>query len=352
MDQTNNLQKMLGLIPGPAFSVCDGLISHCNRDAAACMLEPGTPVAPLLLTGQEEYSTLSDGCLYLQLKAADSTWGASVTRLDGSDLFRLESQDIPTEVKAMNLLCAELRYPIGTLSLLTERLLTQHASDTDAAAVIQELSRILRILNNVSNMERFLSDGASGMEAQNVCAVMEELLEECAALLEHADFKLQYSLPEKPVYSMVNTQALRQSMYNLLNNAAKYTPAGSTIRVSMTQAGSLLQISVADSGEGIPAQERSSIFSRFTRQPGIEDGRQDLGLGLALVRAAAMMHGGAVLVDAPNEGGTRVTMTLQIQDQPTGILRNGMNMKIVSSVDNGLVMLSNVLPKSLYVPTK
>lgn len=351
MDQSNNLRKMLDLIPGPAFAVCDGLVSHCNREALCCMLEPGMVLSELLVTGQDEYSTLTDGCLYLQIKAADRLWGASVTRLEECSLFRLESEGIPTEIKAMSLLCAELRYPVSTLSLLADRLLPKAAGNDEAAAMNQELSRILRILNNVSNTERYMSTGQPHMEAQEVCALLRELLEECATLLEQAGITVRYTLPDKQIYSMLNAQAVRQSVYNLLDNAAKYTPEGGTIHVSLAQAGRLLRLSVTDQGDGISDELQGSIFSRYTRQPGITDSRQSLGLGLALVRASAAAHKGTVLVDSPNGTGTRVTMTLKIQAETT-VLRSAPSMKIIPSADDGRVMLSNVLPPSVYDPAK
>lgn len=345
MDQTKDMQKMLELIPGPAFSASDGRITHCNREAACCMLEPGMALSQLLRTGTEEYEALTDGCLYLQLEVAERTWGASVTRLDDTYLFRLESEGIPTEIKAMSLLCSELRYPVSTLSLLTEK------SDHQSAAITQELSRILRIFNNVSNTERCLSGGQNQMEAQELCALIAELLEECAALLEQAGITVSFTVPNKPIYSLVNTQSLRQSLYNLLDNAAKYTGEGGTIHVAVSRNGSLLRICVTDHGEGIPAAQRTGIFSRYTRQPGIEDSRHSLGLGLALVRASAAAHGGTVLVDTPEGGGTRVTMTLQINSKTTA-LQAPSGIKIVSSADDGRIMLSDVLPQSVYEPVK
>lgn len=351
MDQTKDLQKMLELIPGPAFAASDGHILHCNREAACCMLEPGMALAQLLLTGKEEYEALTDGCLYLQLQAAERTWGASVTRLDEAYLFRLESEGIPTEIKAMSLLCSELRYPVNTLSLLADKLLSQADGGKETATIHQELSRILRIFNNVSNTELCLAGGKNKTEAQELCALLGELLEECAALLEQAGITVSYTLPDKPIYSLVNTQALRQSVYNLLDNAAKYTPEGGTIYVSVSRSGQLVRLCVRDQGEGIPVALRSSIFSRYARHPGIEDSRHSLGLGLALVRASAAAHGGTVLVDTPEGGGTRVTMTLQIQSNTTA-LRAPSGMKIVSSADDGRVMLSDVLPVSVYDPKK
>lgn len=352
MDQTKDLQIMLEMIPCPAFAVRDGKIFHCNREAVSCQLEPGMTIEDLLISGQDEYATLKDACLYLQLRTTDRTWGASVTRLNELYLFRLEPEGVPAEVKAMELLCAELRYPVSSLSMLADRLLPQAANSNDAAAANHELNRILRILNNVSNAANFLSDAPATMEVRDICAVISEILEEAAAALEHADIHLRYTLPDERIYSAVNTQAVKQALYNLLDNAAKFTPESGEITADLVKTGKLLQLRVCDQGEGIPTELRSGIFSRYTQQPGFREGRENLGLGLALVRAAAQMHGGTVLVDAPEGIGTRVTMTMKIQGESDGVLRAPNAMRVVTSADNAMVMLSNVLPTSAYDPTK
>lgn len=340
MDQTKDLQIILELIPGPAFAVRDGKVLRCNRSAENCLVEPGMAIETLLVSGQEELSALSDGCLYLQLRLGGHTLGASVTRLEDVHLYQVEPEGVPAEIKAMDLLCSQLRYPVSTLSMLTSR-------TGDSAMANHELSRILRILNNVSNAAHFLSDTLPSMEVRNICAVVEELFEECATLLGHAGITLRYTLPDRAIYTSMNTQSLKQALYNLLDNAAKYTPEGGSITASMRATGNLLQIRIHDQGEGIPAQLKGRIFSRYTQQADFREGRENLGLGLALVRAAAQIHGGTVLVDAPDGAGTRVTMTLRIQEQEN-VLRAPNAMKIVTSADNALVMLSNVLPTSLY----
>ena len=237
MDQTKDLQIMLELIPCPSFAVRDGKIFRCNREAVLQMLEPGMDIFQLLISGQEDLTSLKDACLYLQLRTKDRTWSASVTRLEELYLFRLDPEGVPAEVTAMELLCAELRYPVSTLSILANRLLPKTDSPADAAAANHELSRILRILNNVSNAAQFLADTPPTMEIRNVCAVVAELFEEAAALLLHAGISLHYTLPNTAVYTQLNTQALKQALYNLLDNAAKFTPEGGTIKAHMVQNG-------------------------------------------------------------------------------------------------------------------
>ena len=111
----------------------------------------------------------------------------------------------------------------------------------------------------------------------------------------------------------------------------------------------MLYLTVQDTGTGIPEALRGSLFSRYQRQPAIEDGRFGLGLGLVLVRSAAAHHGGTVLVDSPKGIGTRVTMTLAIrQDIPKGFRSPILRVDYSGERDHGLVELSDVLPAECY----
>lgn len=345
MDPMKDYAKMLELLPQPAFAAAEGTVIYCNRQAKANLLETGTPVSQLLQTGHEEYKALEEGCLCLRLNIRGTFWDATVTRLEGVDLFRMEQADMPAEVKAMALMGSQLRMPVSNLSILTDRYLS---GEDQAAAFRQELSRIQRLLNNASNTERYLTIPQPELMEQDACAILRELMEEAGTLLEQAGLKLVVQLPDHPVFTAVDEHGLRQAVYNLLNNAAKFSPPGSTISCRVTVSPKQLRISVSDQGDGIPAGQHAGIFTRFARQPAFEDGRHNLGLGLALVRAVAAAHSGAVLVDTPENSGTRVTMTIALQKQTVPTLRASNKLKTVPSADEGLIMLSDVLPQSLY----
>ena len=349
MDQIKDYLKILELVSGPAFTVQDGKVQVCNRAATACLVEPGMDVLGLLSTGQEEYGQLTDGCLSLRLTLQGRVWDATVTRLQDGYLFRLDQDETPAEIKAMALMSAKLRYPVSSLSILAS---TQLSDSPVAASFRQELSRILRLLNNASNTAHYLSEPAAILETRDVCAILREVLEEADTLLSCVPLKLDTELPDQQIFAPVDEHSLRQAMYNLLSNAAKFSPAGSTIKVRVTASKALLRISVTDQGDGIPIAQQADIFNRFNRQPALEEGRQSLGLGLALVKAAASTHGGTVLVDTPEGKGTRVTMTLSIKSAETNLLYAPNPAKIIRSPDEGLVMLSDVLPTELFRPKR
>jgi len=95
---------------------------------------------------------------------------------------------------------------------------------------------------------------------------------------------------------------------NLVDNAIKYTPIGGRIVLALRPAGEAVELSVADTGPGIPADQRERVFDRFHR---LESSRSTpgSGLGLSLVRAVARLHGATIRL-GDNRPGLRIALSL------------------------------------------
>ncbi|MDB5663818.1 sensor histidine kinase KdpD, partial [Cypionkella sp.] len=102
--------------------------------------------------------------------------------------------------------------------------------------------------------------------------------------------------------------------FNIIDNAAKYAPEGREISLSAKTNGSLLTLTIADSGPGIPLEDRDRIFEMFYRVEGGDRQRAGTGLGLAICKGLIESMGGSIRAEAtwPNGTGTRIVMTLQI----------------------------------------
>lgn len=107
---------------------------------------------------------------------------------------------------------------------------------------------------------------------------------------------------------------LFQAVSNLLDNAIKYSPAGSEVRLEMSDDDGLLSIAVSDQGPGIPETERGKVLDRFYRTSTVT-GIPGSGLGLSLVNAIARHHGGQLIL-ADNAPGLRVLLQLPKTDSP------------------------------------
>lgn len=104
--------------------------------------------------------------------------------------------------------------------------------------------------------------------------------------------------PGLPTLS-VDPRALAEAVFNLLQNAANHSPAGSTIRMSAEKANGSVRFAVEDEGTGIPDEEREAVFERFYRSSGSSGG---LGMGLAIVRGIIEGHGGKIWVESRKKG--------------------------------------------------
>ncbi|MFF2346593.1 ATP-binding protein [Pseudarthrobacter sp. NPDC058119] len=116
------------------------------------------------------------------------------------------------------------------------------------------------------------------------------------------DHTWQLQLPDEPVTVRGDTTQLHQVLANLLSNARKHTPAGTTVTTGvMRSADGSVVVTVTDDGPGIPAEFQGSIFSRFTRADAARSGSEgSSGLGLSIVESIVIAHGGTVeLVSRP-----------------------------------------------------
>jgi signal transduction histidine kinase len=102
-------------------------------------------------------------------------------------------------------------------------------------------------------------------------------------------------------------------MTNLLDNAIRYTPQGGHIQVSIEPSEAVHTVTIADSGEGIPAEHRERIFERFVQvdTAKLQRGSKGSGLGLTFCRLAVEAHGGRIWVDDAPEGGAAFHFTLR-----------------------------------------
>lgn len=351
MDTQKEETGMLDLMVRPGFRVKDNIILQVNSAAESLLITPGTDVTTLLCTGAQEYAAFTGGCLYLQLNLAGTELGATVIRLQGEDIFLLDQQSDDAELRIMALAARELRDPLSSVMLslnqLKPLLSTTVAENDHVARLNRGLNQILRIIGNMSDA----GQTCFRPEVRNVTEVFAEIFEKAQALTGQSGIVLQYQGLEEAVFGLADRDLLERATLNMLSNAIKYTETGGSIQASLTRKGRMLRLSITDSGSGLAENLRSSLFRRYLRQPGIEDGRQGLGLGMVLIRNAASCHGGTVLVDQPEEAGTRVTLTMTIQQNGASSLRSPvMRVDYAGERDHMLVELSDCLPLSAYKP--
>lgn len=350
-----NTTQILDLMDRPAFWVVEGVVREVNPAAAARFITPGTGIRSLISSGFGEYELFSAGCLYLTVSTGGAHWPASVTRLGGADLFALDREESDAGLRSLSLAAQELRQPLSQVMTISDQLLPSmlengdHPSARQMARMNQGLYQMLRLVGNMSDAA---SAGTARMELRDITAVVQEILDHASDLCQSAGAALSFENHPAAVYTLVDYQRLERAIYNLLSNALKHTAPGGVITVRLKRRGGAVYLSVEDPGNGADPALSPGTLSRFLREPSLEDSRSGLGLGLPLVRAAALAHHGTLLLDQTKNGGVRATLSLPIR-QDSGTLRSPIvRIDYAGERDHGLIELSESLPPEWYLPQK
>lgn len=164
--------------------------------------------------------------------------------------------------------------------------------------------------------------GAEGddLHPVDVARLTAEVVDDLRPLAAARSISIASSTGQDVPWVRATEDAVTRSVTNVLANAVKFAPTGSTIDVDLVATGDRLQIVVADTGPGIPAEDREKVFDRFYRT---EDARMNAvpgtGLGLGIVRALLTGVGAIISIEANQPRGTRVVMTFLVDaDRPSG----------------------------------
>ena len=216
-----------------------------------------------------------------------------------------------------NAIAHDLRSPLSRLRNRLEIALSEPMSRESAEATlevtVEEVDRVLGTFNAILRLARL----EAGAEGERVRMDVSELGEELAELFDPAceeaglSFKSQIS---RNLTILADRDLVGQALSNLLDNAVKYTPEGGAITFSITRGpNGTVDMTVVDSGPGVPEDSRELVVQRFQRMDSART-QPGSGLGLALVDSVADMHGGSlILSDAggdPDMPGLKATLRL------------------------------------------
>jgi len=281
----------LGVFIGVALAIGVLTAAQADRRRAAEQREAEMRALYEQLTaiGEERERLLEETARVQLLERVDEQRGA---------LLRSVSHDLRTPLATIRAVASDLRD--GTVyddSTRTELL----------AAVCDEAERLDRLVGNLLSMSR-IETGALKPERQAVA--LDELVHERLGRLAplFRQVRVQVDIPaELPLVDGDYSQ-LDQVLTNLLENAARYAPPSSTVRVEASDRGDMVEVRVVDEGIGVPDHERARIFEPFRRGEGGAS-----GVGLAICKAIVEAHGGAIDVRRTPGGGATFAFTLPVR---------------------------------------
>jgi two-component system sensor histidine kinase SenX3 len=211
----------------------------------------------------------------------------------------------------------ELKTPMGALGLLAETLLTETEPEVSrrlAQRIHSEAFRISRIIDDLLDLSRIENEESPPREPVLVNLVMAEAAERVRSAAEQRGVEIELEEPSPPVAVLGDRRQLTSALYNLLENAVKFSYEGGVVDFIGYLDGDDVVIAVADKGLGIPTRDLERIFERFYR---VDHGRSrstgGTGLGLSIVRHVANSHHGSVHVDSREGEGSTFTLRLPLQ---------------------------------------
>ena len=217
----------------------------------------------------------------------------------------------------------ELKTPVGALALLAETLL--NAEDpADRARLTQrmldEAHRVGNTIDDLLSLSRVEADQGTEWEPVSVTAVIAEAAARAASAAEQGHITIE-APPDGQLSVRGDSRQLVSALFNLLDNAVKYSDPGSSVIIGAHQEGNWMELSVADHGPGIPSRDLDRIFERFYR---VDRARSretgGTGLGLAIVRHVATNHGGVVSVESREGEGSTFTLRLPALPASTPVI--------------------------------
>jgi two-component system, OmpR family, phosphate regulon sensor histidine kinase PhoR len=302
-----------------ALSSVEGQPIAGERLAGGITLAPSDTRLPFILTasfaaGDDSASARRQLFLVGLVAAVLLTLGASYA------LYRTTTREIALARQQADFVSSvshEFRTPLTSMRHLTELLATNSITSEERRRHYYELlahetERLHRMVDSLLSFGR-MSAGAYAWQLESaeigdlVSAVVDEFRRDAAAEHRQVTSEVDANLPG----IRADRDALSRALWNLLENAAKYSEPSAPIRVFARSQGDTVLVGVQDAGTGIPASEHKRIFQKFVRgDDATRAGVRGVGIGLALVTRIAEAHGGSVRLESEPGRGSTFTLVL------------------------------------------
>ena len=205
----------------------------------------------------------------------------------------------------------ELKTPLSSIKLLSESILSMPQLDEDnvrefMADINGEIDRLTKIIDRLLSLTKLdVESDTLDLQVTDINELAERISKSLKPVADKKNIKLSL-MTDQEVLAMVDREKFWQVIYNVSDNAIKYTPAGGTVSLYVFNEGEFCRVEVLDNGIGIPQEEIDKIFDRFYR---VDKARSresgGTGLGLSIVNDVVSLHKGKILVDSTENEGTK-----------------------------------------------
>ncbi len=226
------------------------------------------------------------------------------------DIMQENRRKVDKERQELQMLVSDVSHqvktPVSNLKMVTDTLLSKSVTEKERREFLQgiqnqtdKLEFLFQALVKTSRLET----GAIRMEKKDA-PLIDTLAMACSGIVyaaEKKDICVTVDCPEGILLSH-DSKWTAEAVFNLLDNAVKYTPVGGAIRISVEQWEMYVKLSVSDTGKGISESNQASIFRRFYREEEVHE-QQGVGIGLYLTREIVTRQGGYIkVVSEPGKG--------------------------------------------------
>ena len=193
----------------------------------------------------------------------------------------------------------ELRNPLAPISMAVEIMQNVAPVDDSIAwgrdVIARQLAQLTRLVDDLLDVSRITRGKITLAQGElDLTSIVAQAVETSRPLLDSRGHQLTVHLPSDPVWVRGDAVRLGQVLSNLLNNAAKYTPEGGRIGLTVERRDSQAIMTVADNGLGLPAEMLERVFDLFSQYESRDLAQGGLGIGLTLVKRLVELHGGDV----------------------------------------------------------
>jgi PAS domain S-box-containing protein len=351
-EERSRLQAALQSVPdGLVVTDLDFRIQRMNRPAEE-MLEPsGLPARGVPLPSGPEWAPLlkllvaaargeDGGAAEIAWRGPDGRERFTVARVSrirregGEAIGYLVTLRDTTQERELDRLKSdflstishELRTPLTSILGFSSLLLDDGGTALDpeqrdfASTIHQQGRHLLGLINDLLDLSKLESGvGTPQREEVAVAEAFHAILTELRLLAAEKGIDLQVEVAEPALAAWADPRKLHQCLINLVGNAIKFTPSGGRVTLAARRVEGAVELDVADTGPGIPANKRARLFTKFYQvESGDTRSAGGTGLGLAITRKIMDLHGGDVRLESEEGRGSVFTLSFPSRPAPAG----------------------------------